>query len=131
MLLALDRALLELASEGGVAGRRARYTDNCRVLVDGLRRLGLQTLLDDDLQAPIIVTVLCPADPNFEFGALYRRLGVQGFVIYPGKLTRVDSFRIGCIGRLHRAQVVQLLDALKDTLHHMGVRDCAPNPEVS
>ena len=104
VIAALDQALAEHAAEGGVAGRGARYRRNCDVLVAGLRALGFETLLPDGLQAPIIVTVRMPADPRFQFEAFYDRLSRRGFVIYPGKLTVADSFRIGCIGRARRGR---------------------------
>ena len=97
-LLALDQALRELDAEGGIAGRRRRYEQNCRVLVDGMRELGFETLLPDGLQAPVIVTFLAPENEAFGFPEFYRRLSDLGFVIYPGKLTDRDTFRIGCIG---------------------------------
>lgn len=126
VLAALDQALSEHAAEGGIAGRGARYRNNCRVLVDGLRALGFETLLPDALQAPIIVTVRMPADPKFSFEALYDRLSRRGYVIYPGKLTVADSFRIGCIGRLGETEMRGVLDAIKQILTEMGVTRCAP-----
>lgn len=125
-LLAFDQALDEFEAEGGVAGRGARYTENCRILVSGMRELGFHTLLPDALQAPIIVTFHMPADPRFEFGKFYDRLREQGYVIYPGKLTVADSFRIGCIGRLGAEQMHGALAAIRATLDDMGVTDCAP-----
>jgi 2-aminoethylphosphonate-pyruvate transaminase len=94
-ILAFDRALEEFEAEGGVAGRGARYAGNCRILVEGMRALGFRTLLPDALQAPIIVTFHKPVDPRFDFEAFYDRLRRSGYVIYPGKLTVADSFRIG------------------------------------
>ncbi len=126
VIAALDQALAEHAAEGGVAGRGARYRRNCEVLVAGLRALGFETLLPDALQAPIIVTVRMPADPRFQFEVLYDRLSRRGFVIYPGKLTVADSFRIGCIGRLGEAEMRGVLDAIRDILAEMGVTRCAP-----
>ena len=92
VLAALDRALDALDDEGGVAGRFARYWENCRTLVDGMRGLGFETLLEDAVQAPIIVTFRAPADPAWRFQAFYDRLAERGFVIYPGKLAQVESF---------------------------------------
>ena len=126
VIAALDQALAEHAAEGGVAGRGARYRRNCEVLVAGLRALGFETLLPDALQAPIIVTVRMPADPRFQFEVLYDRLSQRGFVIYPGKLTVADSFRIGCIGRLGEVEMRGVLDAIRDILAEMGVTRCAP-----
>jgi 2-aminoethylphosphonate-pyruvate transaminase len=126
VLAALDQALVEHAAEGGIAGRGARYANNCRVLVDGLRALGFETLLPDALQAPIIVTVRMPADPKFSFESFYDRLSRRGFVIYPGKLTVADSFRIGCIGRLGEHEMRGVVRAIGEILAETGVTSCAP-----
>ena len=126
VIVALDQALSEHAAEGGVAGRGARYASNCRILLHGLRAMGFETLLPDALQAPIIVTVRMPADPRFEFETFYERLSQRGFVIYPGKLTVADSFRIGCIGRLGEAEMRGVLDAIRDIVGEMGVAHCGP-----
>lgn len=125
-ILAFDRALDEFEAEGGVAGRGGRYRENCRILVEGMRRLGFQTLLPDELQAPIIVTFHTPADPRFVFETFYDRLRRRGFVIYPGKLTVAESFRIGCIGRLGAEQMRAALRAVEATLAEMSVKTCAP-----
>jgi 2-aminoethylphosphonate-pyruvate transaminase len=126
VLAALDQALAEHAAEGGVAGRGARYANNCRILIEGLRALGFETLLPDALQAPIIVTVRMPADPKFNFESFYDRLSRRGFVIYPGKLTVADSFRIGCIGRLGEHEMRGVLRAIGEILAETGVGSCAP-----
>ena len=125
-ILAFDQALTEFEAEGGQPGRGGRYADNCRILVEGMRALGFQTLLPDRLQAPIIVTFLMPADPQFQFQTFYDRLRERGFVIYPGKLTVADTFRIGCIGRLGRAEMEGALAAIRAVLAELGVTRCAP-----
>ena len=86
-----------------------------------MRSLGFETLLPDSLQAPIIITFLMPADPAFDFQTFYDRLRDRGFVIYPGKLTVAETFRIGCIGRLGAEQMRGVLVAIQDTLTEMGV----------
>jgi len=126
VIVAFDQALREHAAEGGVAGRGARYAANCRILVEGMRELGFETLLPDELQAPIIVTFHMPADPRFRFETFYERLRERGFVIYPGKLTIAESFRIGCIGRLGATEMHGALDAIRATLAEMNVTDCGP-----
>jgi 2-aminoethylphosphonate-pyruvate transaminase len=125
-ILAFDRALEEFEAEGGVAGRGARYAGNCRILVEGMRALGFRTLLPDALQAPIIVTFHKPVDPRFDFEAFYDRLRRSGYVIYPGKLTVADSFRIGCIGRMGAEEMQGALAAIRGTLGEMGVASCMP-----
>ena len=88
--------------------------------------MGFETLLPDALQAPIIVTVRMPADARFEFETFYERLSQRGYVIYPGKLTVADSFRIGCIGRLGEAEMRGVLAAIRDIVAEMGVTHCGP-----
>jgi 2-aminoethylphosphonate-pyruvate transaminase len=126
VLAALGQALAEHVAEGGVDGRRARYEENCRILIEGMRELGFEPLLPDQLQAPIIVTFRMPADPRFLFEDFYARLREKGYVIYPGKLTVAESFRIGCIGRIGAAEMRGALAAIATTLVEMGVRSGAP-----
>ena len=128
VIVAFEQALREHEAEGGVAGRGARYRNNCRLLVEGMRALGFETLLPDHLQAPIIVTFRMPADSRFQFESFYDRLREKGYVIYPGKLTVADSFRIGCIGRLGEPEMKGAIAAVKATLNEMGVKSGAPAP---
>ncbi len=125
-LLAFDKALDEFFAEGGVAGRGARYRDNCRLLVEGMRALGFETLLPDELQAPIIVTFHTPADAHFDFETFYAKLKTRGFVIYPGKLTGADTFRVGCIGHLGSEEMRGALVAIREVLSELGVANGAP-----
>jgi 2-aminoethylphosphonate-pyruvate transaminase len=121
VLLAFDQALTEYEAEGGVAGRGGRYRANCDVLVSGMREMGFTTLLADELQAPIIVTFRMPANPEFDFDAFYDGLKDQGYVIYPGKLTVADSFRMGCIGRLDQQHMRGALAAVRTMLDRFGI----------
>lgn len=98
VVAALVEALRLLEAEGGPVARLARYRANLEVLVDGFGRLGFPLYLDRALQAPIIATFRPPANAPFDFQAFYDGLADEGFVIYPGKLTREPSFRVGCIG---------------------------------
>jgi 2-aminoethylphosphonate-pyruvate transaminase len=130
VVAALLQALDEHANEGGVAGRGARYALNHRTLVDGMEKMGFRCLVARAEQAPIIVTFLMPGDPNFKFDDFYDRLRDKGFLIYPGKLTVADSFRIGCIGDLGAEQIREALDAISSTMDEMGVTSGAPGEAV-
>jgi 2-aminoethylphosphonate-pyruvate transaminase len=126
VIVSFHQALTEFFAEGGQPGRARRYAENCRVLIDGMRALGFEPLLSESLQAPIIVTFRMPADPQFHFQAFYDRLKERGYVIYPGKLTVADSFRIGCIGRLYPDHMRGALAAIRDILDDMGVTSLKP-----
>lgn len=121
VIVSFHQALTEFFAEGGQPGRGKRYADNGKVLIDGMRAMGFETLLADRLQAPIIITFHMPKNPKFVFQTFYDALKDRGYVIYPGKLTVADSFRIGCIGRLYPKDMQGALAAVRDVLDEMGV----------
>ncbi|WP_454817422.1 2-aminoethylphosphonate--pyruvate transaminase [Labrys neptuniae] len=126
VVAAFLQALRMHAAEGGVAGRGARYTRNRDVMVAGMRELGFETLLSDTWLSPIIVTFFCPADPSFVFSRFYEQMKQKGFIIYPGKLTVVDSFRVGCIGRMDEHVMRNVVEAARQSLAEMKVVSAAP-----
>lgn len=123
-------ALHAHAAEGGVMGRGARYLRNREVLVAGMRDLGFATLLEDAWLSPIITTFFCPADPAFTFTTFYDRMKARGFILYPGKLTHAESFRIGHIGQVDAEVMGAVVDAAGQVLTQMGVTSAAPAPSV-
>lgn len=129
-LAAFRQALRLHRQEGGVVARGARYKDNRDTLVAGMRALGFETLLPDQWLSPIIVTFFNPAHSGFDFETFYELMKSHGFIIYPGKLTIVDSFRIGCIGHLDRHVMQQVVNAAEKALHTMGV-DNASAPSAA
>lgn len=125
-LVAFNQALKEHEREGGVAARSARYARNALVLIKGLRDMGFVTLLNDNEAGPIIQTFLTPRDPNFDFEHFYESLSARGFAIYPGKLTKRPSFRIGTIGQIDEDVMQGALQAIRDVLAEMQVTDMSP-----
>jgi 2-aminoethylphosphonate-pyruvate transaminase len=118
-LLALAQAISELKLEGGIEARAARYRQNHRVLLEGLSGFGIHPFLKSEVQSHIITAFPYPRTPAFSFSAFYRGLNDRGFLIYPGKLTQVDTFRIGTIGRLFPSDLQQLVLAIGHTLLEM------------
>src|ERR1700730_706414 len=114
VVAALRAAIDQYQAQGGQPARLARYTENCTALISGMRKVGLETFLPDSVQAPIIVTFHSPPDPAYDFGEFYRRVRERGFILYPGKLTTVDTFRVGCIGALDAAMIKQAVEAVAD-----------------
>ncbi len=126
VVAAFLKALEMHAAEGGVAARGARYARNRDVLVSGMRDLGFETLLRDRWLSPIIVTFFNPAHPAFDFPRFYDLMKQKGFIIYPGKLTVVDSFRVGCIGRIDEHVMRKVVEAAGQSLAELGVDTAAP-----
>ncbi|HGK7313802.1 2-aminoethylphosphonate--pyruvate transaminase [Aeromonas hydrophila] len=119
-VLAFAQALRELDEEGGIAARHRRYSENQRTLVDGMAALGFAPLLPEQWQSPIITAFYSPAHPDYRFADFYLRLKGQGFVIYPGKVSQADCFRIGNIGDVTPARVRDLLAAMASACYWQG-----------
>jgi 2-aminoethylphosphonate-pyruvate transaminase len=119
-IVAFRQALTEFNEEGGVAGRSARYAANMEILVRGFRELGFSFYVPDEVQGIIILTVLAPNDPRWEFETIYDRMAEQGFVLYPGKLVDKPSFRVGAIGRVFPEDCRNLLNSFQSILLELG-----------
>ena len=119
-VLAFAQALRELDEEGGIAARHQRYSENQRTLVAGMAELGFAPLLPEQWQSPIITAFYSPAHPDYRFADFYQRLKGQGFVIYPGKVSQADCFRIGNIGDVTPERVRALLAAMASACYWQG-----------
>jgi 2-aminoethylphosphonate-pyruvate transaminase len=126
VVAALAEAVQQFNEEGGQRARLARYSDNCKTLVDGMAALGFRPFLRPEIQAPIIVTFHAPASPNYDFKAFYEGAKKRGFILYPGKLTQIETFRVGCIGAIGRNEMRQAVAAVADCIGEMDIGSGAP-----
>lgn len=126
VVVALAEAIAQFEEEGGQPARLARYTRNYRTLIDGMSRLGFMPFLDPQVQAPIIVTFHAPGDARYDFKTFYQAARRRGFVLYPGKLTQVETFRVGCIGAIGPNEMEQAVEAVARTLEEMGIASGEP-----
>jgi 2-aminoethylphosphonate-pyruvate transaminase len=126
VVVAFNAALEQHAAEGGQPGRLARYTANGEALVSGMKAMGFRVFLDPTIQAPIIYTFHAPADPAYEFKRFYAEVRDRGFILYPGKLTQLETFRVGCIGAIGPSEMRQAVLAIGDAIRAMGIRTITP-----
>jgi 2-aminoethylphosphonate-pyruvate transaminase len=126
VVVALHEAIAQFEAEGGQGARLARYQRNYETLVRGMAALGFKPFLDPAVQAPIIVTFHAPADPKYDFKTFYAAARARGFILYPGKLTTVETFRVGCIGAIGPGEIEQAVHAVALTLQDMGIASAAP-----
>lgn len=122
VLAAFRQALAELEAEGGVPGRAERYRKNYETLIAGMRQMGFREYIRDEDQGYIITSFLYPDDPNFSFEKFYESLNQKDYVIYPGKVSDANCFRIGNIGRIFEPDIRALLAAIAETITEMGVK---------
>ncbi|ESJ25570.1 2-aminoethylphosphonate:pyruvate aminotransferase [Cupriavidus sp. HPC(L)] len=121
VVAAFRAALDQYLAEGGQAVRGERYRRNCAALVDGMRELGFRPFLRPEVQAPIIVTFHAPDDPRYDFKTFYAKVRERGYILYPGKLTQVETFRVGCIGAIDDNEMRNVVSAIGLTLQEMGI----------
>jgi 2-aminoethylphosphonate-pyruvate transaminase len=119
VVAAFDSAIEQYLAEGGLAARGKRYADNCRTLLAGMQRLGLRSFLPAAIQAPIIVTFYAPDHPRYQFKSFYNAVKARGYILYPGKLTTVETFRVGCMGQLGEKGMAGVLEAVEAVLAEM------------
>ncbi|MBK8946091.1 MAG: 2-aminoethylphosphonate--pyruvate transaminase [Ignavibacteriae bacterium] len=119
-ILAFNQALIELEDEGGINGRANRYKLNHEYLVNGMRKLGFSEYVESANQGYIITSFYYPISSNFIFEKFYERLSEKGFVIYPGKLSEVNCFRIGNIGRIFINDIENLLNAIYEVKYELN-----------
>lgn len=115
-VLAFAKALDELDAEGGVKAREKRYTENNRTLIANMQRLGFKTYVAQENQSPIITSFLYPENKNFDFGEMYEYIKKNGYAIYPGKVTDIDTFRLGNIGEIYLEDIEKITEIFKNFL---------------
>ncbi|MCU0773121.1 MAG: 2-aminoethylphosphonate--pyruvate transaminase [Ideonella sp.] len=106
VVAALAEAIRQFKEEGGQPARLARYRANGEALVDGMA---------------IIYTFHAPAHPRYDFKRFYAAAKARGFILYPGKLTEVETFRVGCIGAIDRTVMRQMVAAVADAMTELGL----------
>jgi 2-aminoethylphosphonate-pyruvate transaminase len=126
VVAAFRAALDQFNAEGGTAMRGARYRKNCETLIEAMGALGFKTFLPRAVQAPVIVTFHAPGDPNYSFRSFYEKVRSRGYILYPGKLTQVETFRVGCIGAIDSNEMRNAASAVAEALKDMGIKHAAP-----
>ncbi len=116
VVLAFAKALEELKEEGGISARNRRYTENNRLLIQKMKALGFETYIDEEHQSPIITTFLYPQGVKFSFPEMYAYIKERGYAIYPGKLTEMDTFRIGNIGEIYPEDIEKVTGIIDEFL---------------
>jgi 2-aminoethylphosphonate-pyruvate transaminase len=130
VVAALRVAIDQFKEEGGQPARLARYSANCTALIEGMSSLGFRAFLPPAVQAPIIVTFHAPADPAYDFKTFYAMTRDRGYILYPGKLTQVETFRVGCIGAIDSNEMRSVVSAVEQTLRQMGIKQVGPATAV-
>ncbi|EGR28457.1 hypothetical protein IMG5_174960 [Ichthyophthirius multifiliis] len=122
VLKATKVAIDEYFEQGGQPKRFQKYDSNQKLLTKRMTEMGFKLYIEPKYQGCIITTFLNPKDPNFKFNEFYQFLADKNMVIYPGKLTKADSFRIGSIGEINNQNISQLCEYIHD---YLVVKKCS------
>lgn len=114
VVLAFAKAMKELKEEGGIAARNRRYQNNMQTLIEAFGKLGFTPYVEEAYQGCIITTFVYPAGQSFDFAKMYAYIKERGYAIYPGKLTDVETFRIGTIGEIYEEDIVALTKIMQE-----------------
>jgi 2-aminoethylphosphonate-pyruvate transaminase len=117
VVAAFSKAIDELEEEGGISARALRYQNNNQILRKRLEKLGFHAYIPEEKQSPIITAFLFPNE-RFNFHEFYSFVKERGYVLYPGKLTDEDTFRIGNIGEIYQEDIEELCNVIES---YMGV----------
>lgn len=120
-IIAFRQALDEFNTEGGVQARYQRYLKNKRICIERMNKMGFQTYLKPEIAGPIITSFRYPASENWDFEDFYRRLSERKFLIYPGKVSNADCFRIGHIGHIFPSDTSTLMDTVEEISVEMNL----------
>ena len=120
-IYALRRAIDELLQEG-TENRHLRYRNNWQTLRKGITGMGFRVLTAPADEANLLITILYPEDPNFDFNMMHDKLYEKGYTIYPGKVGKLDSFRLAVMGAIDHSDISSFLGELRKTLQEMGVK---------
>ncbi|MGM9516569.1 2-aminoethylphosphonate aminotransferase [Roseateles sp. DB2] len=131
ILRALDVALGEYFEQGAQPGRLARYEQCSTRLMAGMRRIGLELVLDPAHTAPLIYTVKPRAGLALDVAGMESFLAERGLVIYPTKHAHPNTFRVGVIGELHLGDIDALIDAIDAYLRQSSVLPAASETDLS
>jgi 2-aminoethylphosphonate-pyruvate transaminase len=131
VIAALRAAVDQFLAAGGQPTRGARYQDNCNALIEGMGELGFRPFLPSAVQSPILVTFHAPVDPAYAFAAFSKRLHERGYTLYPGKLTTIETFRVGCVGAIDAAEIRKAVAAVAATLTDLGIRQVSAAQTVA
>jgi 2-aminoethylphosphonate-pyruvate transaminase len=118
-LYALRQAILETKQET-VAGRYARYSECWKILIDAVKKYKLQLLVKEEDQSRLITAILEPETEKYHFDALHDFARERGFTIYPGKLGKINTFRVANIGDIRPEEMKRFTEILGEYLFQIG-----------
>ncbi|MDE6615444.1 MAG: 2-aminoethylphosphonate aminotransferase, partial [Lachnospiraceae bacterium] len=96
-IYAAAQAMKEYFAEGENE-KWKRHTRVFEAIHRGLHELGFKDVIKKEWQSGLVVSVMCPDDPAWDFGRVHDYCYNKGFTIYPGKISGANTFRLCSLG---------------------------------
>lgn len=114
-IYATIQALKEYFEEGELA-KFARHRSVYEAIHKGLEELGFKTIIPREIESGLVVSVLYPEDPNWDFEKVHDYCYERGFTIYPGKISTTNTFRLCALGMIVEQDIRDFFEVMKDAL---------------
>ena len=114
-IYATIQALKEYWAEGETA-KWERHTRVFNAIHKGLDELGFRDVIKREWQSGLVVSVIYPDDPNWDFDKVHDYCYERGFTIYPGKILTTNTFRLCALGAIDEEDIKDFFVVLKEAL---------------
>ena len=118
-IYALRKAINEYWEEGEQV-RYERLIKCWEAIHNGLAEIGLESVIDKEIQGHLVVTIKAPEDGKFDFFKLHDYCFERGFTIYPGKMFGLETFRLCNLGWLTKKDIEDFFVVAKEAFQNMG-----------
>ena len=115
-------------------GEEAKFARHRRVfeaLHKGLEQLGFRNVIKREWQSGLVVSVIYPDDPHWNFERIHDYCYERGFTIYPGKISTTNTFRLCALGAIDQEDIENFFVVLREALQHEGVQIPVPYSEIA
>ena len=119
-IYATRQALKEYWAEGEEA-KWARHTAVFEAIHEGIERLGFSLFIPKEIQSGLVVAVLYPDDPNWDFEKVHDYCYERGFTIYPGKVEGKGMFRLCSLGAINEEDIKDFFVVFEEALRKYNI----------
>lgn len=112
---ATRQAIAEYFAEGELE-KWKRHTRVFEAIHNGIEKLGFQNVIKREWQAGLVVAVKYPTDKNWDFEKVHDYCYERGFVIYPGKISTEDTFRLCALGAIDEEDIDNFMEVFREAL---------------
>lgn len=120
VIYAASQALKEYFAEGE-ENKWNRHLSVNNTIREELDKLGFKTYIPREQESGLVVSVLYPNDPNWDFDKVHDYCYERGFTIYPGKIAGKPTFRLCSLGAIYPQDIKDFFKVFKEALDKLNI----------